>query len=38
MTRLEALATKAQENGNLAVALAAFKELNALAGLHAASR
>jgi hypothetical protein len=38
MTRLEALATKAQEGGNLAVALAAFKELHVLAGLHTASR
>ena len=35
MTRLEALAVKAQEEGNLAVALGAYKELNQLAKLHA---
>ena len=35
MTRLEALAVKAQEDNNLAVALGAFKELHALAGLYA---
>ena len=34
MTRLEALATRAQEENNLAVALGAFKELHALAGLY----
>jgi hypothetical protein len=34
MTRLEALAVKAQEENNLAVALGAFKELHALAGLY----
>lgn len=34
MTRLEALAVKAQEEGNLAVALGCIKELNALAKLH----
>ena len=35
MTRLEALAVKAQEDNNLSVALGAFKELHALAGLYA---
>jgi hypothetical protein len=34
MTRLEALAVKAQEEGQLGVALGAYKELHALAGLH----
>jgi hypothetical protein len=34
MIRLEALAAKAQEEGNLAVALNAYRELHALAGLH----
>ena len=34
MTRLEALAVRAQEEGNLAVALGCFKELHALAKLH----
>ena len=34
MTRLEALAVRAQEDGNLAVALGCFKELHALAKLH----
>ncbi len=38
LTRLEALAVKAQNEGNLGVALAAFKEMHALIGLHAASR
>ena len=33
MTRLEALAVKAQEEGNLAVALGCYKELHALAKL-----
>lgn len=32
--RLEALALKAQEGGNLAVALGAFKEMHALVGLY----
>lgn len=35
MTRLEALAVKAQEEGQLGVALGAFRELNALAKLYA---
>jgi hypothetical protein len=35
LTRLEALAVKAQEDGNLGVALSAFKEMHALIGLHA---
>jgi hypothetical protein len=35
LTRLEALAVKAQDEGNLGVALAAFKEMHALIGLHA---
>lgn len=35
MVRLEALAVKAQEEGNLGVALGAFKEMHALIGLHA---
>lgn len=34
MTRLEALTVRAQEEGNLAVALGCIKELNALAKLH----
>lgn len=34
MTRIEALAAKAMEADNLAVALGAFKELHALAGLY----
>lgn len=34
MTRLEALAVKAQEENNLTVALGAFKELHVLAGLY----
>lgn len=34
MTRLEALAVRAQEEGNLSVALGAFRELNQLAGLN----
>jgi hypothetical protein len=34
LTRLEALAVKAQEDGNLAVALGAFKEMHALTGLR----
>lgn len=34
MSRLEALAVRAQEEGNLSVALSAFKELHALVGLH----
>jgi hypothetical protein len=34
MLRLEALAIKAQEEGNLAVALGCYKELHALARLH----
>lgn len=34
MTRLEALAVKAQDEGNLAVALGCYKELHALAKLH----
>jgi len=34
LTRLEALATKAQDDGNLAVALGAFKEMHALTGLR----
>ena len=34
MSRLETLAVKAQEEGNLAVALGCFKELHALARLH----
>ena len=34
MTRMEALAVKAQEEGQWSVALGAFKELHALAGLH----
>jgi len=34
MERLETLAVKAQEEGNLAVALGCFKELHALARLH----
>ena len=33
MTRLEALAVKAQEEGNLSVALGCYKELHALAKL-----
>ena len=33
MTRLEALAVKAQEEGQLGVALGAYKELHVLAGL-----
>lgn len=35
MTRLEALAAKAQEDGHLGVALGCYKELHALAKLHA---
>jgi hypothetical protein len=35
MARLEELALKAQDEGNLGVALGCFKELNALARLHA---
>jgi len=35
LTRLEALAVKAQDEGNLGVALSAFKEMHALIGLHA---
>ena len=35
MTRLEALAVKAQDEGNLGVALGAFKEMHALIGLYA---
>lgn len=35
MTRLEALAVKAQEEGHLGVALSAFKEMHLLIGLHA---
>jgi len=35
MTRLEALAARAMEEGNLSVALAAFKELHSLARLTA---
>lgn len=38
MIRLEALALKAQEDGNLGVALGAFKEMHALVGLYGASR
>lgn len=34
MTRLEALAVKAQDEGNLAVALGCYRELHALAKLH----
>lgn len=34
MTRLEALAVKAQDEGQLSVALNAFKEMHALIGLH----
>jgi hypothetical protein len=34
MTRLEALASRAVDQDNLAVALGAFKELHALAGLY----
>jgi hypothetical protein len=34
LTRLEALAVRAQEDGNLTVALGAFKEMHALAGLR----
>ena len=34
MIRLEALAVKAQDEGNLPVALGCLKELNLLAGLH----
>jgi len=36
LIRLEALATKAQEDGNLGVALSAYKEMHLLIGLHAA--
>lgn len=36
MIRLEALAAKAQEDGNLGVALGAYKEMHLLIGLHAA--
>lgn len=35
MTRLEALAVKAQDEGHLGVALSAFKEMHLLIGLHA---
>jgi flagellar basal body rod protein FlgB len=35
MSRLEALAVKAQESGNLAVTLNCYKELHMLAKLHA---
>lgn len=35
MIRLEALAVKAQDEGNLGVALGAFKEMHVLIGLHA---
>lgn len=35
MTRLESLAVRAQEEGNLGVALGAYRELHALIGLHA---
>jgi hypothetical protein len=35
LTRLEALAVRAQDEGNLGVALGAFKEMHALIGLHA---
>lgn len=35
MTRLEALAVKAQDEGQLGVALNAFKEMHLLIGLHA---
>ena len=38
LTRLEALAVKAQDEGNLNVALGAFREMHALAGLHGGSR
>ena len=38
MIRLEALALKAQEGGNLAVALGAFKEMHALVGLYGHQR
>lgn len=34
MTRMEALAVRAQEEDQLGVALGAFKELHALAGLY----
>lgn len=34
MTRLEALAVKAQDEGQLSVALSAFKEMHLLIGLH----
>lgn len=34
LTRLEALAVKAQEDGNLSVALSAFKEMHVLTGLR----
>jgi hypothetical protein len=34
MVRLEALAARAQEEGNLTVALNAYRELHVLAGLH----
>ena len=34
MTRLEALAVKAQDEGQLSVALNAFKEMHLLIGLH----
>ena len=34
MARLEELALKAQDEGNLSVAFSCFKELNALARLH----
>lgn len=38
LTRLEALAVKAQDEGNLNVALGAYKEIHALAGLHGGSK
>ena len=38
LTRLEALAVKAQDEGNLGVALGAFKEMHQLVGLHAGQK
>lgn len=38
LSRLEALAVKAQEEGSLGVALGAFKEIHALIGLYAGQK
>lgn len=38
LTRLESLAARAQEEGNLGVALGAFKEIHQLIGLYAGQK